>query len=360
MPLHEILERFNGPTGKRPLFLPNLNLWHEWHSDHGTLPDAWRGLTLPEIARDLGVPAWLAVKPYRIDQGAAEIVTTEADGQRLVRYELPSGVLTERWRLGPDGDWWQTEYPVKTLHDLGLAMQVLEARRYVVETDQLELLRAQVGDDGVVALALPRRPFSQLFLEWLGWSDGLLLFFDAQELVAEIIHLLEGQVQALVDRVARLPGEVVVSPDNLDAQFISPAYFRRYLAASYRRTAETLHAQGKMLLAGTGGPLAALLAPLAQAGVDGIEGVCGPPQSDAGLKEARVLAGPDFTLWGGIPQDALLPAWSPERFREVVTVAAKEAAHDSRAILGIADTVPIGADLSRLRALPSLVARARS
>jgi hypothetical protein len=212
----------------------------------------------------------------------------------------------------------------------------------------------------MVGLELPRRPFSQIFLEWLGWSDGLLLFFDAQDLVEEIVAILEQQVQGLAAQIASLPGQIVVSPDNLDAQFISPAFFKRYLAASYRRTADLLHANDKILLAGTGGPIRKLLAPLTAAGVDGLEGVSGPPQSDATLAEARVLAGSDFTLWGGIPQDALLPDFDQQEFEAIVLHAAREASADPRAILGIADVVPIHADLERLQALPSLVSAALS
>ena len=214
-----------------------------------------------------------------------------------------------------------------------------------------------VGDDGLVALELPRRPFSQVFLEWLGWSDGLMLFFDSQDLVEEIIALLEDKLQALVEQVALLPGDLVVSPDNLDAQFISPAFFKRYLAASYRRSADLLHGgpQPKSLLVGTGGPIRRLLAPLAAAGIDGLEGISGPPQSDATLAEARHLAGPAFTLWGGIPQDALLAEFDPGHFEQLVIQAAREAAHDNRSILGIADRVPVDADLARLQIIPSLI-----
>ncbi len=356
----DIVQRVRAGVAGAPLFLPNLTLWYGWHSEHGTLPAAWQGWSLLQIARSLGVPAWLTARPYGIDWGEVEIVATESAGERVIQYRAPAGELTERWTLGPDGDWWETEYPVKTADGLRLLLQIVAARRYVVDTVGLERVLGELGDDGVVALELPRRPFSQVFLEWLGWGDGLLLFFDAQELVEEILAALEDQVQTLVGQIASLPGHVVVSPDNLDAQFISPAFFKRYLTASYRRTAELLHAHGKVLLAGTGGPIRRLLAPLAAAGVDGLEGLSGPPQSDATLGEARQLAGPDFTLWGGIPQDALLPDFDHAQFEAIVAQAAREASADPRAILGIADVVPIQADPARLHSLPSLIAQSAS
>jgi hypothetical protein len=197
-----------------------------------------------------------------------------------------------------------------------------------------------------------------VFLEWLGWSDGLMLFFDAQDLVEEIVGVLEAQVQALVEQVAALPGDLVVSPDNLDAQFISPAFFKRYLANSYRRSADTLHAAGKSLLVGTGGPIRKLVTLLAAAGVDGLEGVSGPPQSDATLAEARQLAGPGFTLWGGIPQDALVADFDYGQFEQIVAQAAREAGNDRHSILGIADRVPVNADVERLRSIPALIQQA--
>jgi hypothetical protein len=354
----DILQRFRTGPASPPLFLPNLTLWYGWHQEHGTLPAGWQGWTLPQIARSLGVHAWLPARPYRIDWGAVEVQQSQAAGERLVRYQTQTGELTERWTLGPDGDWWETEYPVKTPGDLRLLLQIAANHRYVVDTVRLERLTGEVGAAGLAALELPRRPFSQVFLEWLGWGDGLLLFFDAQELVEEIVALLEQQVQSLVEQIATLPGPIVVSPDNLDAQFISPAFFKRYLAASYRRTADLLHGHDKVLLAGTGGPIRKLLAPLASAGVDGLEGVSGPPQSDATLAEARSLAGPAFTLWGGIPQDALLPDFDHHQFEAIAAQAAREASADPCAILGVADVVPIHADLARLQALPTLIAHA--
>ena len=67
----------------------------------------------------------MTVRPYRIDPGDVEIVKTEDDSQRIIRYASSAGVLTERWTLGPDGDWWQTEFPVKTAADLRVLLRIV-------------------------------------------------------------------------------------------------------------------------------------------------------------------------------------------------------------------------------------------
>jgi hypothetical protein len=99
---------------------------------------------------------------------------------------------------------------------------------------------------------------------------------------------------------------------------------------------------------------------LAEVGVDGVEGICGPPQGDVTLAGAREIAGPALTLWGGIPQDFVHDTHDREEFEAAVQGAAQEARGDSRMILGVADRVPVDADLNRLEAIPSLVEKARS
>ena len=106
------------------------------------------------------------------------------------------------------------------------------------------------------------------------------------------------------------------------------------------------------LLVHAGGPIGQLLGPLAEAGVDGVEGVAPPPQSDASLAQARQLAGPRCTLWGGIPQDFVLAARSAAEFEAAVRQAAQEAGQDGRAMLGIADRVPVEVEWERLEAIP--------
>jgi hypothetical protein len=191
----------------------------------------------------------------------------------------------------------------------------------------------------------------------LGWGEGLALL--GEPLIADILAVLEERLQALVVEVAALPAAIVLSPDNLDGQYISPRAFRAHLAQSYQLTTDALHAAGKRLLVHAGGPIRPLLALLAAAGVDGVEGVSGPPQGNATLAEARALAGPGLALWGGIPQDYLLPAHDDAAFEAAVRATAREALGDPRIILGVADRVPVAADISRIAAIPELIAQER-
>ena len=109
----KILARFSDDAGHRPLYVPDLTLWYDYHHARRTLPDHWQHTTLPQIARELGVPIWAVAQPVREYAPTVEITTIERDGERVIRSESHSGVITARWMVGPDGAMWQTEYPVK-------------------------------------------------------------------------------------------------------------------------------------------------------------------------------------------------------------------------------------------------------
>lgn len=353
-----ILARFSGEGSGAPFYLPDLTLWYAWHQSRGTLPEDWQDYSLPQVARALSVPVWMAITPFRVETPGVENTTTEQGGERVVRVETSAGSLVARWSEGPDGDWWQVEYPVKSADDLDAVLEVVKARTYVVDAARLDHWQAAVGDDGLVALELPRRPYSDLLHDYLGWSEGLLFLRDPR--IDEINAVLETKLQGLVEDLSDVAGDLVLSPDNLDGQFISPRAFRTYLADSYRHTADALHKQGKRLVVHVGGPVKRLFGPLVEAGVDGFEGIAGPPQSDLTLNQARESAGPGATLWGGIPQDLLLPTHEWQEFELAITQTVQDVRGDNRMLLGVADRVPVNADLTRLAAIPGLVENANS
>jgi hypothetical protein len=250
-----ILDRFHRADRREPMYVPDLTLWYSWHRRQGTLPGSCRRCSLAQIARTMGVPAWVTVRPWRIETQDVEIETVEDDRERVTRSVTSAGTLTARWSVGPDRDWWQTEYPAKTVEDLSTALQLVRARSYVIDAGELAELRTEIGEDGILALELPQQPYSDLLHSYLGWGEGLMLLADGEDLVAEILETLASKLRHLVEQVAHLPADIVLAPDNLDGQFISPPAFQRYMADGYRHTVKVLHERAKSLVVQVGGPM---------------------------------------------------------------------------------------------------------
>jgi hypothetical protein len=353
-----ILARLQGTGEVGPLWLPNLGLWHRFHSSRGTLPTGLEDASQVDVCRAIGAPVFVAVPAYRLELDGADVAVEESGGERVVTARTDRGALVARWTLMPDGEWWQTEYPVKSADDLPAARALVDARRYVLDLSRWSRTQEAVAEDGVVALELPRRPFSEVLHTLLGWSDGLMLLIgDEREAIVEMLGSLEAKLQACVESIAEGPGELAYSPDNLDGSFISPRAFSEHLAQSYSLATRALSDGGKRLLVHVGGPASRLLGPLAAAGVAGVEGVSGPPQGDSPLGEARRLGGPELCLWGGIPQDYIIGESAAGDLERAVAAAVEQSRSDGRVLIGVADQVPTGATLDGLRRIGDLVAR---
>ncbi len=227
-----------GTALRAPLLL-DLTLWHKWHRRRSTLPQGWEDLSEAATATRLGAVAWTVVKPWDVTYAGIGYAIQEDAGQRVIAYDTPSGTLTARWTLGPDGDWWQTEYPVKGPDDLPAARAVMATRTFTwQETLAASVFaEARAAGSAIVALELPMRPYSDLLHTTLGWGEGLMLFAGEQApLLQEVLAILEAQAEEATRRLATMPGDLLLAPDNLDGQYISPRGFRAYLADSYRRT----------------------------------------------------------------------------------------------------------------------------
>jgi hypothetical protein len=333
-----------------PRFLPDLTTWYPWHSQRGTLPAQWKHSDIGGICRALGAPGWEPVKPWRVELAGIEVRDVRGETERVLEWITPRGTLVSRWTVGPDGDWWQSEYPVKSAGDIAAALLVAQAREYVGPTVPPAPAR---GEQEMRVIELPQRPWSELFHSFLGWSEGLMIFLEEPDRLQEIATLLETKLAALELSIASAPADIVLCPDNLDAQFISPPDFEAHLAPSYERAAAVMHEQGKRLVVHVGGPIRRLLPGLAASGVDCVEGICGPPQGDASLAEARADSGAMVT-WGGLAQDYLLATRSEEEFLGAAREAVRQAAADERAILGVADRVPVEAIPERLATLAEM------
>lgn len=346
-----VFAQFDARSGeKRPAipFVPDLRIWHSWHSKKGTIPKEYSGATHAEVCGAIGVSAFDVVRPWRIETDGAVDRIEMNDSKRVWTLGVGSDVLTARWTIGPDGDFWQTEYPVKSSNDLEILGEYLKRRTYDVMP---EVLGQAIGEDRVTVVELPSRPFAWLMLEVLGWSDGLMLLLDDSGKIETLLGIAEEQV-AEAERavIAALSPDrhLLMSPDNLDAQFVSPTFFDCYLATSYRRISNLVHRNSGSLLVHSGGPIASLLPSLAECEVDSVVGASGPPQGDTDLQTASELTDGRIVPWGGIPQDLLMPSTEEARFTEEIERITEEARVGPPAVLAVADHVPIEADISRL------------
>jgi hypothetical protein len=349
-----LFAQLKGTPPIRPLFMPDLSLWFDWHSKRGTLPEAHKESSLPDIASALNCPAWIVHTPWKLEHDGIDVTREKSETQRIIKYHTKSRVLSEIWSLGPDGDWWQTEYPVKDEDDLDAAEEIVNAMQYRLKPSN----PAEDASNPCVidVIQLPKTPYSDMLHTMLGWSDGLMLMMAEEDRLTEMLEVMEAKRDELIKKLAAdFSHSIFLAPDNLDGQFISPASFGNHLEASYQKACATLHQHSKFLMVHIGGISKHLLPLLAGSSIDGLAGISGPPQSDATLPDARKAAGSAITLWGGIPQDYVMPMVDLSLLIESIEAAKAFAENDNRTIIGISDHVPVEAEFSRLQEISSQI-----
>jgi hypothetical protein len=355
---HSILTEVAAKCEGDLAWMLDLSLWFAWHSKSGTLPEGWKSLSPVEIAHQLGAPAWVPVKPWRAKYQGVDISIDESEDTRTIRYAVAGRTLSASWTLGPDNDWWQMDHLIAAPEDFQPALELAESLQYELEEQRLQN-HEDASNRTLLVVELPRRPLSALLHDFLGWGEGLLMLHDHQDEVDMLLGILDAKIQALVESLTNLPGTALLSPDNLDGQYISPDLFEKYLSQSYAESCRQANAAGKAFVVHVGGPMQHLLEPMASSGIDVIEGVSGPPQSDAPIPAARQRSGPELTLWGGIPQDWLLDTIPAEEFEVSVREVIGQVKADGNAILGVADRVPVAAQKDRLESLSSIIRSTR-
>lgn len=350
----EIVSRLGEAGINQPIFMPDLNLWFRWHTERRTLPSGLENSSLVEIANHLNCPPWVVITPWELQFQGIEVIREEKDKVRTIEYHTSAGILTEKWALGADGDWWQSEYPVKTMEDLDAAEILLEAKTYSIKTTASEF---KPGNQEIVDVAkLPMSPYADLLHTFLGFSEGyMLLLGTGKDRLTEMLAVLETKRQAYLQDIAKLPTSIILVPDNLDGQYISPKIFKDHYMESYRKMVEIFHHHNKKTLLHVGGNCKHILPLIAEAGFDGVLGISGPPQSNATLMEARALGGPGLTLWGGIPQDYLVSTHDEVHLEQSINEAINSAKLDHRTIIGIADHVPVETEFARLEKVAKLI-----
>jgi hypothetical protein len=336
----------NGGIPERLPFITRLETWYKSHARSGTLPERFRGMSLGEVHRAVGVGQLLFAVPYAyrlkgVDvratfngephfhetapvlenfPGMWDIVPTDRPGTTCTELITPVGKLTLTHMLLPEHvynatDPYLKEPPIKDESDLRTVEYILERAEIVTQFDKMASLAEEVGEHGLLVPLLHRIPFQQALLEYFGEMPLFFWLHDKKALVMELLSRLDEQ---LVDALGQLEGfaaPYVEFPDNLDGIMTNPRLFREHCLPAYQKYTAVLHAQGKKVGSHTDGNVRPLLTLLAKSGLDVCESFSPAPLTACTFEEAAAAwqAGP--TIWGAIPTPVLEERTSEAEFQ---------------------------------------------
>jgi len=353
-------------------FIDRMEIWYKGKCRQGSLPEKFKGMSLNEIHRAVGIGRQKFTPPYafklkRVEvtytfenevveqefepiteyfpaQWAPEQVPRDKAGATIISYATPAGKLSLRYEVAESMirlsavEPYLTEHLIKNDEDFRTVEYIIEHTEIVPRFDKIDRDEKELGDIGFVVPCLHRIPFQQALLEYLGEMPLFAAIYDNPRRLDRLIHILDQQLIEIIHQMADLRAIYVEFGDNLDGTMTNPRLFEKYSLSSYQRYSELLHRQGKKVGSHTDGNLKPLLKLLADSGLDVCESFSPAPLTECTLEQALDAWKNGPLIWGGIPSPILEERTDENEFKDYVQYVL-ESVGNQPIILGVGDMV---------------------
>ena len=370
---------FQGIRPDRIPFVDRLEVWYRVHSRAGTLPEEFRGMTVTEIHRVVGIGQQVYLVPYAFKMhgveviarfngeiffreyepvmeffcGISELASYERPGVTEIELLTPLGKLRAQHELLPDNilsgtEPYLKEHLIKDESDYRVVEYILEKQEYIPRYEKVADEAVRLGEIGFVVPMTPRIPFQQVLLEYLGEIPLFYALNDSPEKVERLLKILDIQLTEILHRLVDLDTLYIEFPDNLHGLMTNPRLFAKYSLPYYQHYCDILHGQGKKVGSHTDGTVKPLLSLLAESGLDVCESFSPAPLTSCTFEEAWNAWRDGPIIWGGIPSPILEERTLEREFIQYVQNVL-ELVGDRPIILGVGDMVMGHNSIERVR-----------
>ena len=359
-----LLAIMEGRSPDRIPWIPRLLNWYTAHSNLGNLPERFRGLSLQEIERELGMGT--AARGGQIcatEQRGDVEVTTQPEGEAITRttYRTPAGSISVRHRYSAElalagiGGM-EIEHRIKGPEDYPVVEYLMQHTHYVPTYDTYLEYEAEIGDEGYPLVSAGDCPFHTFLQKLVGYQNAYYHLVDYPDKVEHLLGVLEEvERERLWPVVAESPARLILHGVHFDSLMTPPPLFERHITPFYKDFSELLHQHGKTLAMHADNDSRLILKHLREAGFDMVETFTTAPQVSCTLEAAREAWGTDMIIWGGVPSVLLESAYSEAEFEAYMRDLFKTIAPGAAFILGVADNIMRDALLPRLERIAEMV-----
>jgi hypothetical protein len=295
------------------------------------------------------------------DVAYAGIIPDDKPGLTVTRFKTRQGSLAVK-HLALDHTVdigarpYMTEHIVREDADFGTIISILEIMELLPRFHQIEEDLSDLGEEGYIVPLLPRIPFQQVLLDYLGVTKTCYTLYDQPGLLQRLLAVLNERMLEMLDKAAGSQLFYFEFADNLDGVLTNPRLFATYCLSRYQLYTTILHAAGKRVGSHTDGDLTSLLPLLAETGLDVCESFTPVPLTSCRVEDALEAFGCGPLIWGGFPSVVLEDRIPYLEFADYVE-AVLEIVADSPIIFGIGDLVGPEDSLERVRHIGAQIRR---
>ena len=342
-------------------WVARLELWYNARVATGTLPERFRGWSLWDIDRELGIGVRLLAEVVKLETDGFETLTTTRGDETFTEYITPICTVTSRqvyneiMRVSGVTAPYLTEHIIKRPEDYDIAEYIFEHTRPVPCYENFQKIADQIGGDGFVLGGKIECPYQHWLLRLTGYETAFAHLHDCTERTERFLRALTDWTREVYRVMLDSPAEVILSGDNFDGTITHPKLFRRYCVPFFQEFTSELHKRGKWLASHIDGEPSPLLQVFTESGIDIAESFTPAPMTRAPLTEAQRIWGDRMLIWGGIPSVILCPSTADKDFERFADDLFSNAVPSGNLILGVGDNIVADAILDRVIRISQLV-----
>ena len=379
-------------TPDRLPFAPRLDLWFSANRAAGTLPVKYRdcdhhheialaeGWALHQINPayqqvrrpednlhwSLGVLSFReTVFNYRFGGDVEIKVDRRPDGRTKIIYRTPKGAFstttayTEEMRRAGASASFIEEHALKGPRDYAPVGYIFEHLELHPDQSDFIELQKRVGDNGLAFTMAGRAasPMQHIQKYFVGATDFFYHYKDFSKEMAALAESLEPFFDQTIEMIGRSAAEAVFWGGNFDDMITYPDYFAARILPWIAKAADRLGRKGIIVSCHCDGENQGLMDLLRDSGMHAAESVCPYPMTKVTIAEYYARWSDKLAIFGGIPSNLLLrESTSEAEFQAYLDDLFPAVAPGSGLIIGVADSVPPGADFGRLQRLGERIA----
>jgi hypothetical protein len=358
-----LLAIMDGDLPDRIPWIPRLQIWYEANKREGTLPEAYRDLSLREVERDVfGGTAARDGIIYRIDIEGVELRThRQGDLETVTEYVAPEGTVTTRLRSTPhlrrqgiqDAE---VGFMLKRREDYAVVEYIIEHTRYTPTFEEYAAYERDVGDEGYPMVNCGDCPMHHWMRALVGYDQAYFHLNDYTTEVERLVGVLTDHYKETVwKHMLDSPARLLMHGHHLSSQMTPPPLFERYILPYYEELAPKMRDRGKVLALHADNDTRHVLSHIERAGFGMVECFATQPMVETTLAEARAAWDDRVIIWGGVPSVILEDPFTDEQFEAYMDDLFRTIAPGRAFILGIADNAMPGTKIERVKRITDMV-----
>lgn len=266
-------------------FISRMDFWYRGLSFQDKIPEAYRGMGLFEIHREIGFGQedWLCPCAYKYHK--VKLISYLEGQEILHEYEPEISYFPDLWGMVPVDRAGETttelitplgklvykhrvleesirsgttrpqliERPIRGPDDYKIYEYIIEHSEFVSRFEAFSRREGELECLGYLVPLLNRVPFQSLLIDAIGEIPFFYALNDTPELVDRLLYVVDQQVGDMLEHLSGLAVPYIEFGDNLEGSMTNPRLFQKYLIPCYQRYADILHRQGKRLGSHTDG-----------------------------------------------------------------------------------------------------------